>query len=114
MLGFVKNLLQLFLYGQPTPLHIVISITFIFNHRTIELQTLIDNVSDEDDYRSNTFGKFYLEGGNDEIANIKNKNYKIEIINVYNNKKESFLITPKAETTQVDENKFIEDQSQKW
>jgi len=83
----------------------------LFSFDFTELKELRDSGADEDDYRSHTFGKFYLEGGSDELLDIKNKEYKIQIINVYNNEQQTFTIIPRSNSSQIDESKEIEQQS---
>jgi len=83
----------------------------LFSFDFTKLKELRDNGADEDDYRSYTFGKFYLEGGSDELSDIKNKEYKIQIINVYNNEQQTFTIIPRSNSSQIDESKETEQQS---
>jgi len=53
-----------------------------------------------------------LQDGSDNILNIKNRDYKIELINVYNNEKENFIITPRSKMTQtLNLNYDLEEQS---
>jgi len=87
----------------------------LFEFDFSELKDLQDSGANEDDYRSNTLGKFYLQDGSDNILNIKNRDYKIELINVYNNEKENFIITPRSKMTQtLNLNYDLEEQSPNW
>jgi hypothetical protein len=77
--------------------------------------TAAEAVSGDSDYKSYAFGEFYLQNGADTLGSIKNKTYKINLTNIYNNEDSAnFDIIPRVKTTMVDSNKNLENQSNSW
>jgi len=101
-------------YGILSALTSNSKVSSLFSIDITNLETARDTLDDEG-YRTSVFGKYYLEGGSDDSSNIKNKEYKIDISNVYNsNDIESFTIRPKVKTTIIDSNRDLDQQSNDW
>jgi len=86
---------------------------------TIDYSTLINAAAtvalgndSSDNYRSNVFGDYYLDNGQDNSSEFINKEYKVQVINIYNkdDSPQNFIVIPRAKSSMVDENKKIEEQ----
>jgi len=58
---------------------------------------------------SKTVGEFKLSSGSGELSIIKNKDYDIQVLNIYNNEQKQFRITPRVDTIAIDENEPIKE-----
>ena len=62
-------------------------------------------------WMSRTIGEFKLQNGSGEMSTIKNKQYNIQVLNIYNNEQKEFSIAPRVFTIAVDENEAIKEQT---
>jgi len=58
---------------------------------------------------SKTVGEFFLNNGTGNLSTIKNKEYKIQTINIYNNKQQTFSLIPRVYTIAKDENEKLKE-----
>jgi len=84
----------------------------INNFVTLDLSSLYlarDNSTSDLDWMSKTVGEFKLQNGLGEMSTIKNKDYDIQALNIYNYEKKQFRITPRVDSIAIDENQPIKE-----